>query len=141
MNSLRLAQTKMLIRFNAKHKLSDLKKKVFLKFIKSEKSEYQVFNHFSLSSKKIDLFQIVKKLSSLTYELDLSSSMKVHFVISVIHLEQANEDQYNRDISKISKALKENEKKIFVVEKIIKQRKTDEIDEYLVKWKEYENST
>jgi hypothetical protein len=133
MNSFKLAQTKMSIKYDAKHKFSDLKEKVFLKLIKSEKFEYHVLNHFFLFSRKIDSFQIVRKINSLTYEFNLSSSMKVHFVISMIHLKQANENQYNRDISKISKALKKNEKKIFVVKKIIKQKKTNEIEKYFVK--------
>ncbi len=122
MNSFKLAQTKMSIKYDAKHKFSNFKKKVFLKLIKLKKSKYHVFNYFFLFSKKIDSFQIVRKISSLTYEFNLSSSMNVHFVISMIHLKQANENQYNQNISKISKVLKENEKKIFVVKKIIKQK-------------------
>ncbi len=106
---------------------------MFLKLTKSEKSEYHVLNHFSLSSKKLDSFRIIKRINSLAYEVELSKSMKIHLIISIIHLEQTNEDEYDRDISNISKILKENEEKVLIVKNILKLKKTDENEKYLVK--------
>ncbi len=133
MNSLRLIQTRMTMIFDVKHKFFRLEKKIFLKMTKSEKSEYHVLNQSLLFSKKLKSFKIVRKMSSLTYELELSNFMKNHSIISVIHLKQVKKDSFERTIFTISSSLTENDEKVFVIERILKKRILNDTKKLLIK--------
>ncbi len=133
MNSLKLAQARMTMIFDVKHKSFRFEKKIFLKVTKSEKSEYHVLNQSSLSSKKLKSFKIVRKMSSLVYELELSNFMKNHFIISVIHLKQVKKNSFERTILTISSSLIENDEEIFVVERILKKRILNDTKKFLIK--------
>jgi hypothetical protein len=141
MNFLRLAQTRMTIIFDVKHRSSRLERKMFLKMTKLKKSEYHVLNQSSLSSKKLESFKIIRKMSSLAYELKLSDFMKNHSIISVIHLKQAKKDSFERIVLTTSSSLIENDEKVFVIEKILKKRSLNNTNELLIKWKDWEKST
>jgi hypothetical protein len=141
MNSLKLAQARMTMIFDVKHKSFRFEKKIFLKVTKSEKSEYHVLNQSSLSSKKLKSFKIVRKMSSLVYELELSNFMKNHFIISVIHLKQVKKNSFERTILTISSSLIENDEEIFVVERILKKRILNDTKKFLIKWKEWNEFT
>jgi hypothetical protein len=136
MNFLRLAQTRMTIIFDVKHKSSRFEKKMFLKMTKLKKSEYHVFNQSFLSSKKLKSFKIIRKMSSLTYELKLSNFMKNHSIISIIHLKQIKKNSFERTVFTTSSSLTENDEKVFVIEKILKKRSLNNTNELLVKWKD-----
>jgi hypothetical protein len=79
---------------------------------KIETLEYHFSQSSFLFTKKIDSFNIVRKINDLVYELKLSISMKIHSVIFIIHLEQALENKFDRIISMISDLIlmKEHEK-------------------------------
>ncbi len=67
--------------------------------------------------------------------------MKSHPVISVIHLEQAKEDPFQRTVPATPVPLIENGEEVFVVEKILKERTLDGTKELLVKWKGWDKLT
>ena len=50
----------------------------------------------TLSPIKMGLFKILKKVHKLAYEIDMPKSLGIHPVISVVHLEQAPEDIWDR---------------------------------------------
>jgi hypothetical protein len=112
----------MAIIFDAKHRPPRLEGKVFLKVTKLGKPGYHVPNQSSLSPKKLGPFRIIRKVSPLAYELELPDSMRNHPVISVIHLEQAKEDPFERTVPTTPPPLTENGEEVFVVEKILKER-------------------
>jgi hypothetical protein len=131
----------MTIIFDVKHKSFRLEKKMFLKMTKLKKSEYHVLNQSFLSSKKLRSFKIIRKMSSLIYELELSDFMKNHSIISIIHLKQAKKNSFERTVFTTSSSLTENDEKVFVMKKILKKRSVNDTNELLIKWKDWEKST
>ena len=83
----KLAQVKMSILFDKKHRSFHLKEKIYFKLIKIKRINYHVSNQFFLTIKKLKPFSIKRKRNDLIYELILFSFIKIHFVISVIHLD------------------------------------------------------
>lgn len=69
----------------------------------------------------------------------MPSTMKIHSVISVIHLEQTTEDEYNRDLSPNPGSIVVDGREEYVVEKIVWAEKRDGKPGYIVKLKEYED--
>jgi hypothetical protein len=141
MNFLRLIQTRMTMIFDFKHRFFRLERKMFLKMTKSKKSEYHVLNQSSSSLKKLKSFKIIRRMSSLAYELELSDFMKNHSIISIIHLKQARKNSFERTIFTTSSSLTENDEEIFVIEKILKKRSLNDTNELLIKWKDWKKST
>ena len=70
-------------------------------------------------------FRIIKKINELVYQFNLLAFMKIHNVISIIHLKQAHTNFYVREISSLIFIII-NEKKHYVIKKIL--RKKNEID-------------
>ncbi len=114
---------------------------MFLKMMKLKKSEYHVFNQSFLSSKKLKSFKIIRKMSSLIYELELSNFMKNHSIISIIHLKQIKKNSFKRIIFTTSSSLIKNDEKIFIIEKILKKKSLNDTNELLIKWKNWKKST
>lgn len=132
----RLAQIKMSVQFDAKHRPSDLKENVYLKLAKTGKIGYHVPKQSFFTVKKLGPFFIKKKISNLIYELKLSQSMKIHFVISVIHLEQILNDEFERELishTAGSDSIVIDEKNHYVVEKIIKTETRKSKLEFMMK--------
>jgi hypothetical protein len=109
--------------------------------MKLKKSEYHVFNQSFLSSKKLKSFKIIRKMSSLIYELELSNFMKNHSIISIIHLKQIKKNSFKRIIFTTSSSLIKNDEKIFIIEKILKKKSLNDTNELLIKWKNWKKST
>ena len=78
----------MTIQFDKKHCSSNLQDKVYVKLIKKNHMKYHVSLSSSLTIKKLESYFIKQKINFLIYEIDLSFDMKIHFVISIIHLKQ-----------------------------------------------------
>ena len=87
------------MRFDEKHKSLDLTKSIYLKLIKLKHFEYHVLQTLFLFFKKINSFRIIQKMSNLIYKLKLLKIMRIHNVISIVHLKQAISNFYNRVIS------------------------------------------
>ena len=124
-NVIKLTQVKMIIQFDKKHRSSKLKKQVYVKLAKIEQMKYHVSLFNFLIIKKLDFYSIKKKISSLTYEIALSSTMHIHSIISMIHLKQVRTDSFEREISKITFheliIIDDHEK--YVMKKILKTKK------------------
>ena len=83
----KLAQTKIILIFDAKYRSFYLENSIYLKLIKIDDVEYYLLKISFLFIKKIDFFKIKKKISDLIYQLNFSKSIKqMHDVISIIHL-------------------------------------------------------
>jgi hypothetical protein len=103
--------------------------------------------------KKLDIQRIgpctvLRRVSSLAYELEIPSNWRIHPVISVTHLEPAphGKDPYGRDSNEHPPPLEEGdpnaEWREFLVETLLDRRyrrygKGKKILEYLVKWEGY----
>ena len=101
--------------------------------IKIKEIEYYLFaRSSSLSAKKIKSFKIIRKIKDLTYELELPSHITIHNVIFVKHLKQANYDALQRDVSQ-SPSIQHRNKKLYVIERIIRRKRKNDKLKYIVK--------
>jgi len=88
-----------------------------------------------LDFKKVGPFRILRKLSALNYELELPKGARIHpiFHVSLLELAPSN--------AKIQTTLKvEPDEQEYEVEDILDKRTNGRTEEYLVKWKGYDNS-
>ena len=139
-DAIQLAQTRMTIIYDSKHRTSNLHDSIFLKIIKMSEIDYHILDSSSLSIKKIDSFKIKKKISDLIYQLKLFEIMRIHDVIFIVHLEQAHLDFFDRAISS-SSIIEHQEERLYVIQKILKREKRDDEFEYKIKWKDYSKAT
>ena len=139
---IKLTQVKMTIQFDKKHRLSNLQDKVYVKLVKKDHMKYHVSLSSSLTIKKLKLYFIKRKINFLIYEIDLSFNMKIHFVISIVHLKQVKKNIFNKNsFQKISKSIIMNDHEKYVIKKIVKIEIRDNVSNYIVKWKEYAEKT
>ena len=139
-DAIQLAQTRMIIIYDNKHRTSNLHDSIFLKMIKMSEIDYHIFDSSFLSIKKIDSFKIKKKINDLTYQLKLFEIMCIHDVISIVHFEQVHLDFFDRAISS-SSIIEHQEERLYVIQKILKREKRDDEFEYKIKWKDYSKAT
>ena len=72
--------------------------KVWLKVIRRPEPGYKLPFASVLDPIKVGLYAIKRKLSPLVYKLELPKEWKIHPVISVVHLEPYEEDEYAQEI-------------------------------------------
>ena len=125
----------MSILYDAKHRSSSLTGKVYIKIAKQGHLGYHIPRFSSLTAKKLDSFRIIRKIGNLTYELKLPINMKIHSVISVIHLKQTKEDGFERkdSINLTSDLIVVDGKPQYVVEKLLRREIKDGKPEYRIK--------
>lgn len=88
---------------------------------KTKQPNYHIFKSSLLSVKKLKAFVIKKRVKNLTYELKLSQSIKIHFLISMIHLKQALNDEFKREFIIVgSDSIIINDENHYIIKKIIK---------------------
>ena len=138
-NAMHLTQTRMTIFWNEKHKSSELHDKIFLKMTKQKIINYHFLKSNFLIVKKIDLFSIKKKIKSFVYKLKFFRSIKIHFVIFVIHLKQAKKKRFRKknhiDVIEISDC----GRNFSMNNKSNREKKIrDDKFEYKIKWKKYD---
>ena len=132
-------------RYDRAHKSIQIKAsdKIYLRLYQ----RYIIFNlsNHKLFNQRVDSFKIIEKVSNLVFRLDLSSIMKVHFVVSIAQLEStmSNIDLYDRFTNKDSSSI-QNEHVItnassYEIERLIDKRIAHDRSYYLVKWKRYDN--
>ena len=85
---------------------------------------------------KMRAFKIKWQTESMTFELKLSKHFKTHLIVHIILLESASENTKLTKIMNVEKYENQN----YIVEKILKKNQINEINYYLVKWKDYDNS-
>ena len=88
----------MSILYDVKHCSSNLTDKVYIKIAKQNHFDYHISKSNSLIAKKLKSFRVFRKIENLTYELKLSINMKIHSVISVIHLKQTKKNNFEKKI-------------------------------------------
>ena len=141
-DAIKLAQTKMAIRYDTKHRVPSLEGQVYIKLTKTGNAGYNIPNgsNSSLSTKRIGPFKIFNRVGALAYRIEIPKNIKIHPVISVVHLEQAKLDPYQRQIPP-PKALVIEGQKQYVIERIVRREKRDGADGYIIKWKGYKERT
>ena len=92
------AQIMFKIRYDFKHKSIDLKtdQKIYIKF---HRNYFQLgLKNRKYSKQRLKSVSILKKINRLIYKLKISKTWKIHFVISMTHLESAfsENDSYER---------------------------------------------
>ena len=98
------------------------------------KSNYKSLQDHKHKFASIDIFiHIVEYLSSLFYRLNLSSDSHIHNMISIIHFRKFND--IGDDINSLLIIMNDVEE--WEIEKIEDERVSQEIVEYLIKWKDY----
>ena len=100
--------------------------------MRTKNVDYHLYYSLSFSIKKIKFFRIKQKVNNLTYELKLSKHMHIHNIISIIHLKQIHFDDHERNIL-ILDSIKHNKKKLYKINRIVKNKKQDDELEYIVK--------
>lgn len=140
-NAIKLTWIKMTMFYNKKHRSTEFTRKIYIKIIKIDISSYHLSRIVFLLIKKINLFFIIRRMRDFTYELDLSLSMKIHLIIFIIHLEQAIEDKFIEFVSDTSSSIIVEEQKHWVIKKIIKSEKWNRRENFLIKWKKFEERT
>ena len=138
--TIKFAQIKMTFIYNVKYRIFNLFEKIYLKMMRTKNVDYHLFNSLNLSIKKIEFFRIKWKVNDLTYELKLSKHMHIYNVISIIHLKQTHLNDHERNIL-IFDSIEHDEKELYIINRIIKNKKRDDEFEYIVKWKDYREIT
>ncbi|RAO67921.1 uncharacterized protein BHQ10_003933 [Talaromyces amestolkiae] len=94
------AQSRMAFYFDQKHKPVEMKNKVYIRLTrKPGHNGYKADGSTVFSPLKIGPFPIKRRIGNLAYELELPPDLSIHPVISVIHLEQAPEDEWDRPVT------------------------------------------
>lgn len=98
----------------------------------------------TLSNQRVNSFEIIKKIDSLTYKLKLSFTMFIHSIISVAQLKfySKKKDSYNRSRSRnLFFVTTQNFKTSFYeIERILNKQIVRNQSSYLIKWKRYNDS-
>lgn len=97
-DTMELTQARMAMSFDANHQPPQLEGKAYIRLVRRGKRGYSVPQSSKLSPIVQGPFPIKRRVGELAYELELPSHLKIHPVISVIHLEQAYDDEYGRTI-------------------------------------------
>ncbi len=134
-DAIKLAQTKMALRYDAKHRIPDLVGSVSLKLAKTGDAGYHIPKTSSLSTKRVGPYRILEKVSPLAYRLELPPGMsKTYPVISVIHLEQAKPDPFQREVPPPAPVIFQGHEE-YVIDKIVRREKRGKESGYQVRWK------
>jgi len=89
-----------------------------------------------LRTRKLGPFKIIKKISPVSFQLELPNNLKIHSVIHVSELETIYEDNFGRK-QEPPPPININEEEEFEVEEILDVRKHYGKTQYLIKWKGY----
>ena len=143
------AAAKSKVYYDVRHTLILLKvdEYVYLRF----HQDYQLSNKSNkkLSQQRCEFFKIIRRMRRLTYEFELSSAWRIHFVVFIIQLEFVfvEIDSYQRfrshHFDSIEMKNNTNEYKSYEIEKLVvkRQRKYNKtwITQYLMRWINYES--
>lgn len=69
---------------------------MYIKIVKQKQSKYHISSFNLLTTKKLELFFIRRKIKKLTYKFELFNNMKIYFVIFVIHLKQTKKNKFEK---------------------------------------------
>ena len=98
-DAIKLAEACMSMYYDKRHQPVELSGSAYIRLATGIKKGYWLPNSLSLSVIKTGPFPIKRKVGNLAYELQLPKRMsRMHPIISVIHLEPAPPDPYNRTV-------------------------------------------
>jgi hypothetical protein len=140
LDALALAQTRMAIQFDKDHTPPFFQGQVWLKLVKAGSHGYRLPASNKLSPIRTGPFQIIRRVGNLAYELDLPKTMRIHPVMSCIHLEQYEEDPHGRKLTPPAPLVVDRTER-WIIEKLVRQRRRVGCEEILVKWKGYKEKT
>jgi hypothetical protein len=132
----------MAVYFDAKHTSIREADRVWLKLTKGTDVGYRLPNMSVLDPRKIGPFKVKRRVGKVAFEIDLFSYIKIHPVISCIHLEFAQEDELRR-FAPLPPILVEGEER-FIIDRILrKEQRRQRGDKtrrtyYRVRWQGYE---
>jgi RNase H-like domain found in reverse transcriptase/Reverse transcriptase (RNA-dependent DNA polymerase)/Integrase zinc binding domain/Integrase core domain/Chromo (CHRromatin Organisation MOdifier) domain len=136
-DAIELANARMAIHFDNKHKPPHLRGKVFVKLVKAGRKGYQLPKSSKLSTIRMGPYEIKRRVGQLAYELNLPAHTRIHPVISCIHLEQCVEDAYQRPLPRPTPIIVDGQEE-WVVEKLSKERGSGDKKEILVRWRGFD---
>jgi hypothetical protein len=137
-DTLAMAKARMAFYFDQNHKPIKLSGMVYLKLAKGIKSGYRLPHSTTLTTIRTGPYRIKRQRGPFTYELDLPKEVKIHPVISAIHLEQAQEDQWGRPRPSKSQPVVDQQER-FAIESIQDKQRRGNRDFYLVKYEDFDN--
>jgi hypothetical protein len=139
-DALTLAQSRMALQFDRNHQPATLIGKVFIKVTKGIRPGYKLPGSTTLDTIKIGPFRILEQVGKLAYRLDLPATMKIHPVISIVHLEQSYDDPYNRLVPEPGPIMVDGQP-MEVIRKILrKEHRGKKNVWYKVRWKDQANT-
>ena len=125
----------MALAYDKTHKPIELSGAAYIRLVRGGKIGYQSPDGSSkLSPIREGPFRIVRRVGKLAYELELPKDWKIHPVISIIHLEQAHDDEYDRPYPSLQDAapILVGDQEEHEIEKIVQQAG----DRVLVRWRD-----
>ena len=96
LDSLAFSQARMAQYYDAKHTPINMGDQVYLRLAKETKFGYRLPNSNTLDVIRSGPYKVLEEVNSLAYRLELPPHVKIHPVISVLHLEHANKDEFKR---------------------------------------------
>lgn len=131
-----LAKARMAKNFDAKHTLPELEHSAYIRLARMNRG-YKLPDSTKFSTILHGPFKIRRKISPLAYELDLPSSLKIHPVISIIHLEPHKPDKFERKLPELPDPVVINNEDEFEIDQILDQK----AGHCLVRWRGLNEST
>ena len=141
-DSIKLAQARMEVWFNRKHTPVRDADMVWLKLAKGTNVGYRLPNMSSIDVNKIGPFKVKRRIGSVAFELELPVHLKIHPVISCIHLEPALEDPLDRTAPPLPPLTIDGEER-YIIDRIVrKERRRERGDRelkiyYKIRWQGY----
>jgi hypothetical protein len=122
-DAVQYAQSRMAYYFDKKHKPVELKGAAYIRLTRRPGHVgYSLEGNTVLSPTKMGPFPIVRRVGNLAYELKLPAELKIHPIISVIHLEQAPNDKFDRAIATTIPEEVHEYKVPFIISKILDKK-------------------
>ena len=143
LDRIKLAQARMAQYYDARHSEIKPSDKVWLKLAKGTAKGYRLPHTTAIDPIRVGPFAVKEKINDVAYKLHLPTHIKIHPVISIIHLEPANEDIYNRQRALPGPILVEDEQK-YIIDRIVDRQQRQIPGSrrkglyYRVRWKGYQ---
>lgn len=127
--------------YDRNHTLIELDFEMYLKL----HYDYFIFelSNRKFSHQRVDFLKIKQRVETLTYELKLSSTMRIHLVVFVTQLESTSDfDSYDRSIFNYSLSVQADENSTqnsskYEIERLLEKKMIRNNIYYLMKWKDY----
>lgn len=146
-DTLKAAQARMARYFDSGHTPVNIKKedKVWLKLARGVQHGYRLPNMSDLNVIKAGPYKVKRRIGKVAFELELPDHIKIHPVVSCIHLEVCNEDLYDRRVPAPPPIIVEGEER-YLIDRILKKEQRRQPGTkgrrtyYRVRWQGYRPS-